>query len=187
MVLPDTGNVIVEGKKTTGAWHYRKHIGYMPQIGRYPDNMSIDQLLTMLIDIRKEPALDEEILNTYRLREIGKKRLGTLSGGTMQKVSAAIAFLFNPSILILDEPTAGLDPISAEILKNKIQRAVENKKLVLITSHVLSELEEMATDIVYMQSGRIIFSHTIGDLKTQTAEERLGKAVASLAKQLTHE
>ncbi len=188
MVVPDSGNIMVNGQKAIGAWDYRKYIGYMPQIGRYPDNMSIDQLLSMLIDLRKQNnVLDEEILNAYGLRTIGKKRLGTLSGGTMQKVSAAIAFLFNPPILILDEPTAGLDPISAEALKNKIQQAVENKKLVLITSHVLSELEEMATDIIYMQSGNILFSHTISDLKKKTSEERLGKAVAGLAKKLTNE
>lgn len=187
MVIPDTGNIMVNNEKAIGNWDYRKHIGYMPQIGRYPDNMTIDQLLSMIIDIRKSDQLDDEILNAYGLKAIGKKRLGTLSGGTMQKVSAAIAFLFNPSILILDEPTAGLDPVSAEILKNKIQQAVGQKKLVLITSHVLSELEDIATDIVYMQSGEILFSHKIEELKAKTSEVRLGKAVASLAKQLSYE
>ena len=82
----------------------------------------------------------------------------TLSGGTRQKVSAALAFLFNPIVLILDEPTAGLDPVASEILKEKIISQKEKGKLVLITSHVLSELDDLVTRVIYMQDGKLDFS-----------------------------
>ncbi len=110
------------------------------------------------------------------------KPMRTLSGGTTQKVSAALAFLFNPAVLILDEPTAGLDPLAAEILKAKILRARAEGKLVLITSHIMSEVEELADRLMYLFEGRISFFKTITQLKQETGEERLGKAVAKIIK-----
>ena len=105
-----------------------------------------------------------------------------LSGGTRQKVSAALAFLFNPDVLILDEPTAGLDPLSSEILKEKILAEKEKGKLILITSHVLSDLEDLTTDVMYLQDGKIIFSKSMQELKEETGEEKLGKAIAWMMK-----
>src|SRR5690606_23354289 len=122
MVVPDEGEILFNTKPIQKDWLYRKHIGYMPQIGRYPENMSIAQVLDMLKDIRKTPdqVLDEDLYHSFKLNEILDKRMGTLSGGTRQKVSAQLAFMFNPEVLILDEPTAGLDPLATEILKEKI-------------------------------------------------------------------
>jgi Cu-processing system ATP-binding protein len=104
--------------------------------------------------------------------------MGTLSGGTRQKVGACLAFLFSPYVLILDEPTAGLDPLSAEILKQKIIKEKANGKLIIISSHVLSELDELASDVVYMQEGSILFQKSIEDLKSETHELKLSKILA---------
>jgi Cu-processing system ATP-binding protein len=104
----------------------------------------------------------------------------SLSGGTRQKVSAALAFLFDPGILILDEPTAGLDPLSSEILKEKIIAEKHKGKLVLITSHILSDLEELTTDVLYLQDGKVIFFQSLAELKQQTGEEKLSKAIAAI-------
>ena len=106
----------------------------------------------------------------------------TLSGGTRQKVSAALAFLFDPEILILDEPTAGLDPLSSEILKEKIIAEKEKGKLILITSHILSDLEELTSDVLYLQDGRTIFFKPLAEIKLETGEEKLSKAIASIMK-----
>lgn len=124
MVVPNSGSILFNGNNIANDWKYRKHIGYMPQIGRYPENMSIGQVIEMMKSIRKEEntILDEELLNAFKLNQLADKRMGTLSGGTRQKVSASLAFLFNPDVLILDEPTAGLDPVSTEILKEKIRK-----------------------------------------------------------------
>lgn len=104
----------------------------------------------------------------------------TLSGGTRQKVSASLAFLFNPAVLILDEPTAGLDPLSSEILKEKITKEKERGKLVLITSHILSELDDMVSQVIYMQDGKCCFHKSIQEIRLETKQEKLAKAIASL-------
>ena len=154
----------------------------MPQIGRYPDNMKIGQLFQMIKNIRSQKEWDEELFYRFKLDTILDKSMKALSGGTRQKVSAALAFLFNPDVLILDEPTAGLDPLSSEILKEKILSEKEKEKLILITSHVLSDLEDLTTDVIYMQDGKIMFTKSMIELKQETGEEKLAKAIAWMVK-----
>ncbi len=181
MVIPSEGEIFIEGESIKNHWKYRAKIGYMPQIGRYPDNMRIGQLFDMMKNIRgNNMVTDEELVEAFQLNKIVDKRMHALSGGTRQKVSAALAFLFNAPILILDEPTAGLDPVSVEILKEKILK--ENGKLFLISSHILSELDELSTDIIYLFEGKIEYHNTIENLKEETQEKRLGKAMAAFIK-----
>ena len=182
MVVCDSGFITFNGNNIRHHWEYRAQIGYMPQIGRYPDNMTIGQVLDMMKDIRgcKNEMLDEELINQFGLKEILKKRMNTLSGGTRQKVSAALAFLFNPEVLILDEPTAGLDPLSSEVLKAKIITEKNKGKLVLITSHILSELDDLISQVIYMQDGRLCFHKSITNLQQETGEVKLSKAIAQV-------
>jgi Cu-processing system ATP-binding protein len=182
LVKPESGKIYFNDEAISETVDYRKNIGYMPQIGRYPDNMKIGQLFKMLRNIRSEKEWDEELFYRFKLDTIQDKSMKTLSGGTRQKVSAALAFLFNPDVLILDEPTAGLDPLSSEILKEKILIEKEKGKLILITSHVLSDLEDLTTDVIYMQEGRIMFTKSLSELKLETGEEKLGKAIAWMVK-----
>src|SRR5689334_4550157 len=182
MVVCNSGFITFNGKNILHDWQYRSHIGYMPQIGRYPDNMTIGQILSMMKDIRdkKNILLDEELVNQFKLNELLGKRMRTLSGGTRQKVSAALAFLFNPDVLILDEPTAGLDPVAAEILKEKIIAEKKNGKLILITSHILSELDDLVTEVMYLQEGQLKFHKSIDLLRKDTGEEKLTRAIAQV-------
>ncbi len=181
MVLPDSGSVEVEGQSIVGQWSYRQRIGYMPQIGRYPDNMRIGQLFEMIRDLRRTgKPTDDELIRELRLTELFGKRMHTLSGGTRQKVSAAIAFLFHPDVLILDEPTAGLDPLAVEILKTKILQEKERGKIFLITSHIMSDLDELSSDILYLEEGIVRYSNPIESLKRETGEEKLGRAIANI-------
>jgi Cu-processing system ATP-binding protein len=184
MVRPGKGKIYANEMKVNGDPSYREQIGYMPQIGRYPDNMKVGQLFTMMKHIRNasENDLDTDLLTKFNLVSIFDKPMRTLSGGTRQKVSAALAFYFNPGILILDEPTAGLDPLSSEILKEKIIAEKKKNKLILITSHILSDLDDLATDIIYLQDGRIQFFKDIETLRKETGEPKLGKAIAKIMK-----
>lgn len=183
MVVADKGSIEFDGKSIANDFSYRNHIGYMPQIGRYPENMQIGQLISMMKDLRKTTEkFDEELSREFALQGMYNKAMRTLSGGTTQKVSASLAFLFNPKVLILDEPTAGLDPLAAEILKAKILKAKAEGKLIIITSHIMSEVEELADSLMYLFEGRIQFFKTIAQLKEETGEERLGKAVAKIMK-----
>jgi Cu-processing system ATP-binding protein len=183
MVLPSRGQLFFDGKPIEGDVSYKNNIGYMPQIGRYPENMTIMQVVNMIKNIRNHPnGLDEALWYAFGLDKICNKKMRTLSGGTTQKVSATLAFLFNPKVLILDEPTAGLDPLSSEILREKIMHEKQQGKLVLITSHLLSELDELLTHIIFMQDGQIIFYKTIEELFRLTGQSRISKAVSELLK-----
>ena len=182
MVVSDSGFITFNEKNISHDWKYRSQIGYMPQIGRYPENMTIGQVLDMMKDIRgaQQLPLDEELIHAFKLDSLRNKRMRTLSGGTRQKVSASLAFLFDPQVLILDEPTAGLDPVATEILKDKITREKKKNKLILITSHILSDLDDLVTQVIYMQDGRLMFHKTIDALREDTGQEKLAKAIASV-------
>ena len=183
MVIPSEGTIKFKENLISNNFEYRKFIGYMPQIGRYPDNMSIGQILDMIKEIRKsEMKLDEELFHKFQLKDLLNKKMRTLSGGTTQKVSATLAFLFNPDVLILDEPTAGLDPLASEILKEKIIAEKKKGKLILITSNLLSELDDLVTQIIYMQDGTVQFHKTVDELKSSTGEEKISKAIAQILK-----
>lgn len=181
MVLPDSGTISFNGKNIAGSWQYRDEIGYMPQIGKYPDNMTIGQILDMMKDIRnKNTALDDDLIQSFSIDKLMDKRMRTLSGGTTQKVSAALAFLFDPAVLILDEPTAGLDPVASELFKEKIIAEKMKGKLVLITSHILSDLDDLVSRVIYMQDGNLVFHKSIEELRRDTGEERLVRSIAQV-------
>ncbi|HPH84454.1 MAG TPA: ABC transporter ATP-binding protein [Ferruginibacter sp.] len=187
MVVCDSGFITFNDKNIARDWTYRSHIGYMPQIGRYPDNMTIGQVFTMMSDIRGKGTYttDDELIRNFGLDALLDKRMSNLSGGTRQKVSAALAFLFSPDVLILDEPTAGLDPVSSEILKEKIILEKGKGKLVMITSHILSELDDLVSQVIYMQDGKLCFHKSIEALKNETGEAKLSKAIANVMLQKT--
>ena len=188
MVIPDSGTIHFNGNSVLGEYLYREKIGYMPQIGRYPDNMTIGQIIEMIKKIRNSADdLDEDLLHAFELEKMFDKQMRTLSGGTTQKVSAVLAFLFNPDVLILDEPTAGLDPLAAEVLKGKIIKEKEKGKLILITSHLLSELDDLITEIIFMQEGKVHFHQKVEELKTTTGEEKISKAIAKILKNKQNE
>lgn len=181
LVIPEKGIITINGKEVSNNWTYRSQIGYMPQIGRYPDNMTIEQVIKMIKEIRNEEKVyDEDLIDGLGIRKIQNKTMRSLSGGTRQKVSACLAFLFSPDIFILDEPTAGLDPVSSEMLKEKIVSERNKGKLILITSHVLSDLEGITSHIVYLQDGKLIFYRTVEELQDITGELKLNKVVATL-------
>jgi Cu-processing system ATP-binding protein len=183
MVVPNSGFITFDQHNILHNWQYRERIGYMPQIGRYPDNMSIAQVIAMMKDIRKKTSsLDEDLIREFHLKEIENKKMRTLSGGTRQKVSASLAFLFNPDVLILDEPTAGLDPLASEILKHKILAEKEKGKLILITSHILSEMDDLVSEIIYMQDGSLQFHKSMEQLREDTGQRKLAQAIAKVMK-----
>ena len=183
LVKPDNGQILFNGISINKNIEYRRDIGYMPQIGRYPDNMKIGQVFDMIRNMRgQDQKVDEELYFRYKLDTMLDKPMKGLSGGTRQKVSAALAFLFDAEVLILDEPTAGLDPVAAEILKEKVIAEKAKGKLILITSHILADLEELTTHVLYIQEGKIVLHKSIGELYEQTGEEKLSKAIAFIMK-----
>lgn len=182
----EDGDILVNNESVKEHYLYRKNIGYMPQIGRYPENMTIAQTIQMIKDTRKvsENELDTELLEAFELESIFDKKMRTLSGGTTQKVSSVLAFLFNPRIIILDEPTAGLDPLASEILKNKIIKEKNKGKLIIITSHLLSELDDIVSEIVFMNEGKVIVHQSVEELMTERKTEKISESIISILKEM---
>ncbi|MEO0556687.1 MAG: ABC transporter ATP-binding protein [Bacteroidota bacterium] len=183
LVRPDAGTVAFDGEIVEpGDVTYRSRVGYMPQRAAFPENLTGREVLTMLRDLRAGDArqLDEMLLQTLALEPELDKPLRTLSGGNRQKVNAAVAFLFRPDLIVLDEPTAGLDPVASSALKEAIRSAKARGVTFVLTSHIVSELEELADDIVFLLDGRALFAGTTDDLKRETGEDRLERAIAHL-------
>ena len=182
LVRPDGGTLSFDGTPVNGDPSYRSRIGYMPQTPRFPENLRGVDLLDLLMNLRGDRSLasDRELVDHCALEPELEKQLRVLSGGTRQKVNAVAAFLFDPELLILDEPTAGLDPVSSGILKGKILRARSAGKTVIITSHVMSELEELTEDVAFLSDGRIRFAGALRDLKVRTREQSLEAAIARM-------
>ena len=181
----ESGDILVNGNSVKNDFLYREKIGYMPQIGKYPENMTIGQTIKMIQDNRKNVEnIDTELLEAFELPKLYDKKMSTLSGGTTQKVSAVLAFMFHPEIIILDEPTAGLDPLASEILKNKIIKERKNGKLIIITSHLLSELDDMVNEIVFINEGKILVHQSVEDLKAETQQTKISDAITNILKNM---
>lgn len=179
LVKPDSGLLKVNEITINGNADYRHYIGYMPQIARYPDNLTVQEIIEMVKDIRGNPdETDEELYHAFGLESELLKKFKTLSGGNRQKVSAVLAFLFKPDVVFLDEPTAGLDPISSSCLKDKIKREKDAGKTIILTSHIMSEIQELADKIVYIMDGGIQFEMNVTELLKATGEYTLERAIA---------
>ncbi len=184
LVKPGDGRIFLDGQKLNGDSSYRECIGYMPQMAHFPENLTGAELLTMLKDLRGNPDdLDEELIDLFGMKDELAKRLRTLSGGNRQKVSAVIAFLFNPQLIILDEPTASLDPIASGILKDKILRERDKGKTFILTSHIISEIDALADHIAFLMDGRVYVEGKKEAIQARAGYDNLERAIAHLMKE----
>jgi Cu-processing system ATP-binding protein len=184
MVRPSGGHISIDGSLVDQDNIYRKNIGYMPQSAKFPENLSAKDLKGMLVGLRnaEREELDDELIGSFRLERDGylEKPTGILSGGTRQKINAFLAFLFDPHILILDEPTVELDPISSGRLKEKIFKGKQKGKTILMPSHIISEVEEIADYIIFLSDQKIYVQGTVNEIKSMSGEQRLEKAIANI-------
>ena len=177
----DAGKILIDGERVGDDPSYRSRIGYMPQIARFPENLSATDLIAMLRDLRVDATdVDDDLVQRFQLVDHLDKPVRTLSGGTRQKVNAVLAFLFRPDLLILDEPTSGLDPVSSAILKDKIVEARDEGRTVIVTSHVLSDLDALADDIAFLADGDVGFAGSVHELKLATRQLSLERAIAQV-------
>ena len=180
MVLPQKGDVSIHESKILKSWDYRKEISYLPQIARFPDNLTVTELIKMMNDLRSMPSREDELIEMLGLQKFLDKKLGNLSGGTRQKVNIMLAFMFDSSILILDEPTAGLDPVSLIRLKELIMESKSKGKIILITTHILGLVEALADEIIFLLEGNIHFRGSLDELNNKTGEKDLEHSIAAL-------
>ena len=180
MVIPDKGNIDVLGENIKKESNYRHKIDYLPQIANFPSNLRVKELIKMIKDLRGNTTIDEQLIDLFKLTPFLDKKLGNLSGGTKQKVNIVLTFMFDSPLVILDEPTSGLDPISLIRLKDLIQAEKAKGKTILITSHIMSFVEEVSDEIVFLLEGKIYFKGSISELKTKTEQPDFEHAIASI-------
>ncbi|WP_299524507.1 ABC transporter ATP-binding protein [Winogradskyella sp.] len=180
MVIPECGTIKLFDTDIKKNSDYRFKIDYLPQIANFPSNLKVIELFRMIKDLRGKTDRDKELIKTFKLESFLNKKLGTLSGGTKQKVNIVLTFMFNSPIIILDEPTTGLDPISLIRLKELIAEEKQKGKAILITSHIMSFVEEVADEIVFILEGKIYFRGSIKALKTKTKQQDFEHAIAKI-------
>jgi ABC-type multidrug transport system, ATPase component len=173
----DKGEVLYDGEniKKLGK-NYRSVLGYMPQQQGLYDDFTLNRFLwymAALKGLKKKEAKEKitQLLETVNLTDAAHKKLGSFSGGMKQRALIAQALLNNPEILILDEPTAGLDPKERIRIRNFISEIAEDK-IVLISTHVVSDIEFIAKEIILLKKGQLI-SHDSPNKLTKELENKV--------------
>lgn len=172
ILKPTSGNITFDGVDVSEE-KYRAILGYLPQdFGYYPEFSANDFLLyfAALKGIPKSFAKQKvnELLELVSLQDVSSKKVKTFSGGMKQRLGIAQALLNNPKLLILDEPTAGLDPKERVRFRNLIEKLGKDR-IVLLSTHIVSDVELVANQILMMKNGQLIFqgewNETHGDLE----------------------
>jgi Cu-processing system ATP-binding protein len=181
LVKPDSGEIYDNQTNILDNYLYKENIGYMTQIANYPDNLTASDLISLVISIRnKKPVFKEKLIELFNIQDILEKPLKHLSGGTKQKVNAVIALMFDCPILVLDEPTVGLDPQSTRILKDLLLEERNAGKTILLTSHILQDVEELSDKLNVLIDGKIVYSGNKDNLIKQTGGSSLEDSVIKI-------
>ncbi len=180
LVVPSGGEIHMDGKNIAKSWRYREDIGYLPQIARFPENLKVRELFRLIEDIRKQPGEYDELVKLFDLQAFLSKKLGQLSGGTRQKVNIILTFMFDCPLYILDEPTSGLDPIALIRLKDLISQQKAEGKTFLITTHIMSLVEELSDELIFLLEGQVYFRGTYQEMLSAEKEENLERAIANI-------
>lgn len=179
LVRASEGAIRVNGIAIGTDPSYRAGLGYMPQYAEFPRELTVEQLLRMMNDIRdaRSGTTDDRLIGQLGMNALLDKRIGQLSGGMRQKVSAVLAFRYRPQVLVLDEPTAGLDPIASSQLLDAVVRAKRAGTTVLITSHIMEEVQALGDRVAYLEEGRLRFALPPETIMEATGEGSLAAAL----------
>jgi Cu-processing system ATP-binding protein len=180
MVIPERGKILFNDEDVKGKWKYRSDIGYLPQIAKFPENLTVKELTRFIHTLRGKSESEGELIERFDLKPYMDKRLGTLSGGTKQKVNLLLAFQYDNPVLILDEPTNGLDPVAVIHLKELLEKERQKGKIIIITTHIMNFVEEMADEVIFLLEGVIYFRGTVGELKEKYLESSVERAIARI-------
>ena len=187
LVVPDKGVIEFNGKSIKKDYLYRKDVGYISQIARFPQNLTVQELFSMLSDLRHESLVYEILIDHFGIRKELNKKLGHLSGGTRQKVNVVAALMLEPPLLVCDEPIVGLDPASVIKLKGVLRDIKQQGRTIILITHIISLVEELADHVFLLQDGNMNFDGTVADLKKAGSKENLEEALAQLMEKTSNE
>ena len=167
ILKPTSGTVTFDGMDVSSE-EYRAELGYLPQdFGYYPDFNGMDFLLYMasLKGLTKTEAKrkSKKLLELVSLSDVAKKKIATYSGGMKQRLGIAQALWNDPKIIILDEPTAGLDPKERVRFRNLIKE-LGTESIVLLSTHIVSDIEHIADTVLMMKAGQIVFNGSADEI-----------------------
>jgi len=187
------GRIEVMGEDVRRGPQYRRHIGYMPQTPSFPENLTVREIASLVAQVRKVKP-DFERGGELGVQEFLDQKWKILSGGMKQKVNAMLAVAFNASLLVLDEPTASLDPASRLRLVDLLKQERENGRTILISTHLLGDLWELADRLAFLRDGRVhslsadeipgkgtdigLFERSVAEHLENKAGLRIGRAAA---------
>lgn len=186
MIIPNTGEIYYKANIVNDKYNYRNEISYLPQIAHFPENLTGRELISMIKDIRNTISNEDELINLFGLENHLDKNLKHLSGGTKQKINVVLALMFNTPIIILDEPTAGLDPVALINFKKLIKELKHRGKIIILTTHIIDLVEEMADKIIFLLDGKIYFEGKINELLHKSGEKALEESIAKILKENTN-
>jgi len=180
LVLPDFGNIYFQDEEVIKKFEYRNQISHLPQIARFPQNLTAAEIIRMIKDLRPGNTREDFFIELFDLEKELDKKMSTLSGGNRQKVNLLLALMYDNPVIILDEPGTGLDPLALINLKEYLLKEKARGKLILITTHIMSFVEEMADNIVFLLEGNIYFDGSQQELLSKHGELSLEHAIANI-------
>jgi Cu-processing system ATP-binding protein len=184
LVYPDAGEIRIDGLSINGDWRCRRRLGYVAQTAHFPESLSVRELFAFIRDIRGADSGDgKELIGLFGLEGALDRPVRQLSGGTRQKISIVLATMFDPEILIMDEPTAGLDPLSSQRQKKWLERERARGKTILVASHIIAEVEELSDRVIFLLDGKVYFDGAPGEAARLTGERTLERAIAAMMEQ----
>ena len=174
----DEGKIELNGYKNVKEPEYKTNLVYMPQSPVFLPHLTTREIITLLIQLRKQPAvMAERLIKELEIEKFWKKPFRELSGGMKQKINILQCFMFDFKIAFLDEPTASLDPHVAWYLKSLIKELKNKGNTIVFTSHIMSEIEEIADHLAVIHNGEIILvtrpSRFISEQRAQNLEEAM--------------
>lgn len=178
-VIPGSGSGIhISGKDILKDLSYKNEVTYMPQFPHFPPHLKVSEIITLFETFRTVPAsFKDQLIEELGIGLFWKQPFGTLSGGMSQKVNILQCFMFDTPLAILDEPTQGLDPAMSFYLKQWIKKEHQRGKTILFTSHIMSEVEEMAEEMALLVEGKLYALTSPRSLMLENNAESLEQAL----------
>ena len=180
LVIPDKGVIDFRETNILRSHDYRNQVAHLPQIARFPENLTAAEIISMIKDLREGKTNEEYFIGLFNLSGEMNKKMGTLSGGNRQKVNLVLALMYDTPIIILDEPGTGLDPNSRINLKKYLDDSRSSGKTILITTHMINFVEEMADNVLFLMDGKVYFDGSLQTLLKEHNGVGLEKAIANI-------